>query len=151
MSNPPILLVEDDPNDVFFFEHAMKKAGFIHPLQIARDGGEAIDYFSGDGAFTDRDQFPLPCLVVLDLNLPRLHGLEVLQWIRKSAPDRNVPVIVLSSSTSDRDICDAYRLGANSFLNKPTKSADLVALLCALEMYWFRLNRLPATRRPNDL
>ena len=143
MSDHTILLVEDDKHDAFFFQHAMETLGLVHPLRIARDGREAIEYLSGTGTFADRAQFPLPRIVVLDLNLPRQHGLEVLQWIRAHAPDPAVPVIVLTASTSDRDMREAYRLGANSYLTKPSGSEDLVALLRALEVYWFRYNRLP--------
>ena len=82
--------------------------------------------------------------MLLDLNLPRQHGLEVLQWIRGNAPDPTVPVIVLTSSTSDRDMREAYRLGANSCLNKPSGSDELVALVRVLDVYWFRHNRLPS-------
>ena len=142
MNNRTILLVEDDRNDVFFFQRAMEMAGLTCPLRIVRDGREAIDYLSGAGTFGDRVQFPLPCMVLLDLNLPRQHGLEVLQWIRGHAPDPAVPVIVLTSSTSDRDVREAYRLGANSYLNKPSGSEELVALVRALDVYWFRHNRL---------
>lgn len=142
MSEHTILLVEDDKNDVFFFQRAMAKAGLTCALRIARDGREAIDYLSGAGMFADRVQFPLPCMVLLDLNLPHQHGLEVLQWIRAHAPDAAVPVIVLTSSTSDRDVREAYRLGANSYLNKPSGSDDLLALVRALDGYWFRHNRL---------
>ncbi len=141
MSDPTILLVEDDKNDVFFFQRAVEKAGIPCSLRIARDGAEAIEYLSGAGAFADRVQFPLPCMVLLDLNLPRQHGLEVLQWIRAHAPDPAVPVIVLTSSTSERDIREAYRLGANSYLNKPSGAEDLMVLARALDAYWFRHNR----------
>ena len=143
MNEHTILLVEDDKNDVFFFQRAMEKAGLTCPLRIARDGGEAIDYLSGIGTFADRVRFPLPCMVLLDLNLPRQHGLEVLQWIRGHAPDPAVPVIVLTSSTLDRDVREAYRLGANSYLSKPSGSEDLVALVRMLGAYWFQYNRLP--------
>ena len=141
MSEQTILLVEDDKNDVFFFQRAMEMAGLTCPLHIARDGREAIDYLSGAGKFADRVQFPLPSLILLDLNLPRQHGLEVLRWIRGHAPDRAVPVIVLTSSTSDRDMREAYRLGVNSYLNKPSGADDLLVLVRALDMYWIRHNR----------
>lgn len=141
MSDHTILLVEDDKNDVFFFQRAAEKAGLTCFLRIARDGSEAIEYLSGAGTFADRVQFPLPSMVLLDLNLPRQHGLEVLQWIRGQAPDPTVPVIVLTSSTSERDVREAYRLGANSYLNKPSGAEDLVALVRALNAYWFRHNR----------
>ena len=143
MSESPILLVEDDENDVFFFQRAMKHANFDHPLRVLRDGHDAIAYFSGTDQFSDRAQWPLPCFVILDLNLPRKHGLEVLQWIRASAPDLTVPVVVLTSSTSDLDIREAYRFGANSYLNKPSHPEHLLEMVRVLKMYWFDYNRLP--------
>jgi DNA-binding response OmpR family regulator len=145
-SDLPILLVEDDENDVFFFERALKHAEFLNSLRTVRDGREAIAYLSGTGLFSDRDRSPLPCLVVLDLNLPHKHGLEVLQWIRAAAPDPHVPVIVLTSSTSDLDIHAAYKLGANSYLTKPSRPDELVQLVRAFKLYWFDFNRVASTR-----
>jgi two-component system response regulator len=114
---------------VFFFERAMKRAGLECPLRVARDGCDAIAFFSGDGASKSAVQEQLPCLVVLDLNLPNKRGLEVLEWIRASAPDPAVPVVVLTSSTSELDMREAYRLGANSYLNKPSQPDELIELL----------------------
>jgi CheY-like chemotaxis protein len=142
-SNAPILLVEDDANDVFFFGRAMKHAGLECPLLVARDGCQAIAFFSGDGASRKAGQEQLPCLVVLDLNIPNKTGLEVLEWIHAHAPDPAVPVVVLTSSTSDLDMCDAYRLGANSYLNKPSQPDDLIELLRVFKFYWFHYNRVP--------
>ena len=138
MKDSPILLVEDDENDIFFFERAFEQAAIGRPLHVVRDGGEAIRYFSGDWT-----RFPLPWLIILDLNLPRKHGLEVLAWIRASAPDPVVPVIVLTSSMSDVEIREAYRLGANSFLNKPSQPQQLVEVLRVLKLYWCDFNRVP--------
>ena len=143
MNDFPILLVEDDENDVFFFERAMKQTQLDHPLCVVRDGREAIAYLSGTGAFKDRAQSPLPCLVMLDLNLPHKHGLEVLQWIRASAPDPIVPVVVLTSSTSDLEMREAYRFGANSCLSKPSRPEELIELVRVLKVYWFDYNRVP--------
>jgi CheY-like chemotaxis protein len=143
MSQHPILLVEDDENDILFFKRAMDQASVTYPLRIARDGREAIGYFSGTEGFEDRSQYPLPCLVLLDLNLPHKNGLEVLQWIRRSAPDPVVPVIVLTSSMADLDMRDAYRFGANSYLVKPSQPEDLVEVVRVLKLYWFDFNRVP--------
>ena len=143
MNSDPILLVEDDENDVFFFERAIKLAPVTHPLHVARDGDEAVAYLSGAGAFCNRAQFPLPALVVLDLNLPHKPGLEVLKWIRESAPEKAVPVVVLTSSTSERDIQQAERLGANSFLNKPSHPDVLVELVRGLNRDWLTGSGVP--------
>jgi DNA-binding response OmpR family regulator len=143
MSGYPILLVEDDANDVFFFKRAMKLAEISYPLRVVRDGREAIAYFSGGTGFEDRATHPLPCLVILDLNLPHKNGLEVLQWIRSSAPDPVVPVVVLTSSTAELDMREAYRFGANSYLVKPSQPENLIEVLRALKLYWFDFNRVP--------
>src|SRR5882724_11196821 len=111
----PILLVEDEENDVFFFKHAMQKEGLTNSLHIAVDGQQAIDYLQGAGKFADREKFPLPCLVLLDLKLPFVMGLDVLKWIRQR-PELSPVVIILSSSQQNADISTAYRLGANAYL-----------------------------------
>ena len=142
MNHLPILLVEDDPNDVFFFERAMKLAAIVHPLRVARDGGEAVAYLSGDAPYCNRALFPLPGLVVLDLNLPQRTGLEVLKWIREYAPQQNVPVVVLTSSTSQRDKQQAHSLGANAYLSKPSDPALLVELVRGLKRDWLDGSRV---------
>src|SRR6476660_2003053 len=103
-----ILQVEDDPNDVFFFQRSMKKAGVPNPTQVAQDGQEAIDYLQGAGKFADREQFPLPCLVLLDLKLPHVMGLDVLRWIR-GQPGMAPAVVMLTASGEDADVAAAYR------------------------------------------
>src|SRR5690349_18131600 len=114
-----ILQVEDDPNDVFFLQRAMKKHGLLNPIQVASDGQEAINYLKGIGKFADRARFPQPSLVLLDLKLPHVMGLDVLKWIRQES---GLPLVVvpLTASANDEDIAAAYRLGANGFLVKPS-------------------------------
>ena len=121
----------------------MQQAGLECPLRVARNGSEAIAVFSGEGANKSAVKEQLPCLVVLDLNLPNKTGLEVLEWIRASAPDPTVPVVVLTSSTSDQDMREAYRLGANSYLNKPSQPDELIELLRVFKLYWFQYNQVP--------
>jgi two-component system response regulator len=137
----PILLVEDDENDVFFFEHAMKKEGLLNPLQVASDGQRAIDYLQGGGKFSDRRQFPLPYLVMLDLKLPFVMGLDVLKWIRQQ-PHLNPIVIVLSSSQQKSDISSAYRLGASAYLVKTPDLAKLQEMVRAIKDFWLTHNIL---------
>src|SRR3977135_3657711 len=127
-----ILQVEDDPNDVFFLQHAMKKAGVANPIQVASDGQEAIHYLQGAGKFADREQFPLPCLVLLDLKLPHVMGLEVLKWIREQSGMALV-VVLLSASGDDADFASAYLLGAIAFLVKPTQANKLVEMAKAIQ------------------
>src|ERR1044071_1784775 len=119
-----ILQVEDDPNDVFLLQHAMKKVGVANPIRVASDGQQAIDYLQGAGKFADREQFPFPCLVLLDLKLPYVMGLDVLRWIRERSW-KALPVVMLTASGEDVDIATAYRLGANAFLTKPSQAAKL--------------------------
>ena len=139
-----ILQVEDDPNDVFLFQHAMNRAGVTNPIQIATDGQEAIDYLYGDGKFADRAKFPYPCLVLLDLKLPFVMGLEVLRWIRKQ-PGKALPVVILTSSAEDADIATAYGLGANGFLTKPSEVRKLEEMVKAIRDFWLTHNVLPQT------
>lgn len=132
MSNPPVLYAEDEENDVFLLERAFARAGVAHPLQVVKDGAVALRYLAGTGEFSDRARFPLPCLALLDLNLPRQSGLEVLQWVRATPALRALPVILLTSSNQARDIQSAYTLGANGYLVKPASADKLVELVSAL-------------------
>lgn len=137
-----ILQVEDDPNDVFLLQHATKMAGVTNPIQVATDGQQAIDYLKGVGKFANREKFPMPCLVLLDLKLPHVMGLNVLQWIRQQTGDALV-VVVLTASREDADIAAAYRLGANGFLVKPTQASKLVEMVKAIKDFWLTHNTLP--------
>lgn len=139
-----ILLAEDETNDVFLMRRAFEKAKLLHPLPVVSDGAEAISYLSGEGRYANRQEFPLPTLLLLDLKLPRRSGLEVLEWIRRQpSPLRRLPVVILSSSQQTIDINRAYELGANSYLVKPVDFAGLLELVKALEMYWFVFSQKP--------
>ena len=142
MKAKPILLIEDDENDVFFFRRAMDKSRMVTPLEVARDGQEAIDYLKGAGKFADRLEFPLPCLLLLDLKLPFVMGLDVLKWIRLQ-PDLPVVVLILSSSQEQADIAKAYRLGANGYLVKPPEPGKLQDLVRAINDFWLKQNISP--------
>jgi CheY-like chemotaxis protein len=139
---PPILQVDDDPNDVFLLQHAMRKAGVANHIQVASDGQQAIDYLKGAGKFSDRQKYPLPCLVLLDLKLPYVMGLDVLEWIRQQ-PGRGLIVIILTASAEDADIATAYRLGANAFLTKPSTASKLEDIAKAIKDFWLMHNTLP--------
>ena len=138
--NKTILLVEDEENDVFFIKRAAKKNGILDRLQVAEDGQAAIDYLSGIGEYADRERLPFPYLVLLDLKLPRVMGLEVLKWIRQQAELQGIVVIVLTSSNLGPDIHMAYRLGANSYLVKPS-SDKLSEVISMIKQYWLDLNQ----------
>ena len=145
MTTPPscLLLVEDDENDVFFFRRAVTKAAIALPVCHVRDGQEAIDYLAGRGPFADRAAHPLPRLVLLDLNLPVKHGLDVLRWMRRQPATRSTVVVVLTSSVDILDRHEAYSLGANSYLVKPGDPNDLGRLVAALKLYWLEHNAPP--------
>ncbi|HXI84522.1 MAG TPA: response regulator [Verrucomicrobiae bacterium] len=137
-----ILLVEDDENDMFFLQRAMKNAGVPNPIQIASDGQQAIDYFQGTGKFANREEFPLPYLVLLDLKLPRVMGLDVLKWIRQQ-PEVAAIVIILSSSKEEADVATAYRLGANGYLVKPAEASQLNDMAKSIKDFWLSQNTPP--------
>lgn len=139
----PILLVEDNDDDVFLLTRALERAQVTQPVHRAETGQSAIDYLHGAGRFSDRNEFPIPCLVLLDLKLPEMPGLEVLKWIRTHADYRTLPVIVLSSSNQDLDIKDAYQLGANSYLVKPPNLEALIEMAQMIKQYWLAMNRMP--------
>jgi CheY-like chemotaxis protein len=137
-----ILQVEDDPNDVFFLQKAMKKMGVMNPVQVATDGQQAIDYVRGAGKFADRAKFPFPSLVLLDVKLPYVAGLEVLRLIRQDCR-RLLPVVMLSASAQEADIATAYRLGANAFLCKPSEASKFEEMVKAIKDFWLTHNTLP--------
>jgi CheY-like chemotaxis protein len=131
-----ILVAEDDPTDAYFFERAFKRAGIPVTLHFVRDGQEALDYLQGAGLFADRSRYPVPQLVLLDLQMPRLNGFEVLDWVRKQPDLHGLLMVIFSSSTEPRDINRAYGLGANSYLVKPHSMAELTALVGRFKKYW---------------
>lgn len=147
MTTTTVLLVEDDPNDVFFFQNVWKKAGIANPLRVAKDGQEALDYLEGAGEFADRDKYPLPCLTILDLKLPRVMGLEVLKRIRELPALRKLIVIVLSSSLSDEDISEVYEFGGNAYLVKPPEMGRLADIVQAIKHFWLTHNHAPSLLR----
>ena len=138
--NATILLVEDEPSDVFLMKRALKGAQILNPLQVACNGQEAINYLSGSDKFSDRTQFPLPSIVFLDLKLPYKSGFEVLEWIRSQSHLDQTLVMVLTSSSEERDIAQCYKLGARTFLVKPPTPAMLLELLVSLKDFWVKHN-----------
>ncbi|MGZ8899282.1 MAG: response regulator, partial [Limisphaerales bacterium] len=137
-----ILQVEDDLNDVYLLNHSLRKAGIECRLKVATDGKQAINYLKGDGEYADREKHPLPDLILLDLKLPCVMGLEVLQWIRRHLGSRIV-VIVLTSSVLESDIEKAYALCANAFLIKPNNISVLQSMLKSACDFWFSYNTPP--------
>lgn len=127
-----ILVVEDDENDAVLIRRTLARAGVPNPRQFVTDGDAAISYLVGVGRFADRKKYPLPGLVLLDLKMPGMDGFEVLRWIREHPLFKNLPVVVLTSSDEIRDVNEAYRLGANSFLVKPLEFQNVDALFATL-------------------
>jgi len=129
-----ILLVEDSPDDVELTLRAFKKSRLSNPVIVKRDGQEALDYLHG----TDDAGNPnlLPVVVLLDLNMPRVNGLQVLQKMRSREYTRIVPVVILTTSDEQRDVIDSYHLGANSFIRKPVESKEFFEAILSLELYW---------------
>src|SRR5438876_2268173 len=134
--NPAILLIDDEENDVTFTTIALEKAGVTCPVHVAKNGREALDYLSGHGKFADRDRYPLPYLVLLDLKLPFVMGSEVLKWIRARPEFDCTIVLVLTSSQQPDDIRTAYHLRANAYLVKPSGLEKLMPMLKAVKDFW---------------
>jgi CheY-like chemotaxis protein len=138
-----ILQVEDAENDIVLLQHAFAAADITNPLQVARDGQMAVDYLSGAGKYADRERYPLPGLVLLDLQLPRKTGLDVLKWVREQPYLKTLPVLVFTSSGQSGDIDSAYRAGANAFLIKPSGVVELTELLKVVKAFWLEYNQPP--------
>ena len=143
----PILLVEDSPDDALLIQRAFRKANLANPVQLVRDGEEAVAYLSGAVPYDDRGRFPLPVFMLLDLKLPRRSGLEVLAWLRQESAVRRLPVVVLTSSRESVDVNRAYDLGVNSYLTKPVGFEALIEMVKNVNLYWLVLNESPELPR----
>lgn len=138
-----ILLVEDNVDDVELTKRAFAKSHIANEVVVAPDGQAALDYLKGTGSHAGRDPDVLPALVLLDLNLPLIDGLEVLREIRSDARTRRVPVVILTSSREERDRLAGYDLGANSYVRKPVDFTQFLDAAQSLGMYWLVLNQTP--------
>jgi CheY-like chemotaxis protein len=138
-----VLYVEDSPDDFLLFKLASKKCGTPFSLQHAADGEQAIAYLSGTEAYVDREEFPFPDLVLLDLKMPRLDGFEVLHWIRTNPSTKTLPVVVLAGSSFRADIRRALELGANSYAAKPAKFEELQVLIDQIADVWLAYEKVP--------
>lgn len=143
-----ILLAEDDENDIELFRRALTKAEIHNPVQIVRDGEEAIAYLKGEGKFSDRVTYPLPALMLLDLNMPRVDGFQVLDWIRRQPELNALRVVVLTVSRDIYDVTRAYRFGANSFLVKSLDSQTFAQLVESIQGYWLSTGFRSTPRDP---
>ena len=140
----PILLVEDNDDEVLLLRRALKLAGSTAPMTVVHDGLEAIDYLTLRGPYQDRTQHPLPHVMVVDLKLPRLSGLGLLKWLREQPGLRRLPVVILTSSSEERDVSSAYDMGANSYVLKPSGIASLQQVAEMIHRYWLGVNVRPS-------
>jgi two-component system, response regulator len=138
-----ILLVEDNPNDGELAMHALKKHNLANRIQVVRDGAEALDYVFARGEFSHRDINQIPRLVLLDLKLPKVDGLEVLRQIKADPRTRKIPVVVLTSSREERDVVESYDLGVNSYILKPVDFQQFSEAVRTIGLYWLLLNQPP--------
>jgi CheY-like chemotaxis protein len=143
MKTKSILLVEDNPDDVQLTLRALKKSKIMNDVIVAQDGIEALDYLFGTGKYAGRDTNLKPQVVLLDLKMPKMDGLEVLQRIRKDERTRVLPVVVLTTSSEDRDRVESYKLGANSYIRKPVDFNQFADAVQQLGLYWLVLNEAP--------
>ena len=143
MFNKAILLVEDNADDEALTIRALNKNNVANGLVVAHDGVEALDYLFGTGAYAGRDTSVLPGLVLLDLKLPKLDGLEVLRRLRADERTRRLPVVVLTSSKEEPDLIKSYNLGANSYIRKPVDFDQFIEAVRQLGLYWLMLNEVP--------
>lgn len=142
-----ILLVEDDPNDAELVRRALKRAGATASIMHVQDGAEALDYLHGRGAYAGRSGHAQPKLVLLDLKLPKLTGLEVLREVRAHPELKRQVVVMLTSSREERDLHEAYQCGVNSYVVKAVNFEELMDSLSRLAHYWLRVNQLPQLRK----
>ncbi len=144
----PVLLVEDDPNDVLLIQRAFRKANVVAPLQVVHHGEAAVAYLEGQGEYADRERYPPPILMLLDMKLPRRSGLGVLSWMRQHEALQAPPVVALTSSGEPTDILRAYDLGARSYYVKPASFPDLLDLVKVLVRDFPDLQSLADERSP---
>ena len=143
MDELEILLVEDNPTDAELTMRALKRKNLANKLVWVKDGEEAIDFIYAQGQFADRDPEDLPRLILLDLRMPKVDGLEVLKHIKADERTRRIPVVVLTSSQEDQDVVESYKLGVNSYVSKPVEFDDFIEAVSTLGLYWMLINKPP--------
>ena len=131
-----LLYAEDEENDVLFLERAFKLAGSSHSLKAVPDGAQALEYLTGEGIFADRTRHPFPDLILLDINMPKKSGLDVLEWLRSQPRYKSLPALILTSSSRPEDMEKARQLGADDYLLKPSDPLKLVELVRSLQEHW---------------
>jgi CheY-like chemotaxis protein len=141
-----VLLADDDENDAILMLRAFEKAHKAGCIKVVRNGDEVVDYLMGTDRYADRELYPFPSLLILDVKMPKKNGFEVLEWLKAHPSFKRIPVIVLSSSRQERDVLKAYDLYANSYLVKPGGFEDMVVMASTIRDYWFQLNKLSPRR-----
>lgn len=147
MERKTILLVEDNPDDEALTMRSLRKSNIVNDVVVARDGAEALDFLFCKGDYAGRDRNRMPELILLDLKLPKIDGLEVLKQIRSNPKTSLLPVVILTSSDEDRDLVDSYKLGANSYVRKPVDFGQFAEAVRQLELYWLVINHPPPIDR----
>jgi len=147
MDKRTILLVEDNPDDVALTLRAFKKSNILNEVIVAQDGAEALNYLFATGDHAGRDTGMMPQLILLDLKLPKMDGMEVLRRMRADARTRLLPVVILTSSKEEQDVIDGYNLGCNSYIRKPVDFAQFSEAIRQLGLYWLILNETPPRRQ----
>ena len=143
MNTGTILLVEDNPSDIDLTKRAFEKGHITNTLVVAEDGQEALDYIFGNGKYADRDISQIPTLILLDLKLPKIDGLEVLRRVRATEKIKRLPVVILTSSKEEQDIAASYDLGVNSYIRKPVDFNQFAEAIKHLGLYWLIINEPP--------
>ncbi len=146
MDKKTILLVEDNPNDEVLTLRAFKKNNIMNEVVVTRDGAEALDYLFATGKYAGRDAGAMPAVILLDLKLPKVSGLEVLQKIRENPRTKILPVVILTSSKEEQDLVNGYKYGANSYIRKPVDFPQFIEAIRQLGLYWLVLNEAPPTK-----
>jgi len=146
MQQKILLLVEDNPDDEVLTLRALRKHNLVNEIVVARDGQEALDYLFGEGGYSGRDTRVLPQVILLDLKLPKVDGLQVLERLRAEPQTRHVPVVVLTSSNQEQDMLRSYDLGANGYVRKPVDFGQFLEAARQLGLYWLVLNEVPYGR-----
>ena len=141
MNSQVILYAEDDENYAELLKCTLRQARIERQLEHVFDGAEAMAYLKGEGKYHDRSKYPIPAVILADIKMPKVNGLELLQWVRQQPDIAHLPVVVLTASDEIRDVKKAYSIGANSFLVKPPHVEDLKELLTMLDTYWLRFNK----------
>ncbi|WP_053404910.1 response regulator [Persicobacter sp. CCB-QB2] len=146
-NRPVILIADDDIEDRLLAQEALEESHYKGKTLFVEDGEELLDYLHGAGKYADRSAYPLPSLILLDLNMPKKDGREALQEIKAHSCFQRIPIVVLTTSSADEDMVKSYDLGVNSFLNKPVQFDEFVALMNSLCTYWFSFNKTPLASR----